>query len=180
MAEQLEFAHVFEGLFMRGLKDHLDDRLKARLKEKGLDLSKPLDPAYPSHVLSDCIIVAAQTVYPSLPLDQALNAVGHAFFRGYTGTMLGQAMLQLLRLLGPRRTLERMQRNFRTGNNYMETRFKALGPQNVELWFNETRGIPAYFQGILEQGGNDIGAKNMQVSYRDDPAGGTWFAVTWA
>ncbi len=56
---------------------------------------------------------------------------------------------------------------------------EQLGPQNVELWFNETKGIPPYFQGILEQGGAAIGAKNMQVSFRDDPAGGTWFAVTW-
>ncbi len=145
-SEPLDFAHVFEGLFLRGLRGQLDAELMRRVKEKGVDLSKPLEPAYPAHVLVDCLTVAAQTLYPNQTLERGINTLGHVFFRSYVDTFMGRAMLSVLRMVGPRRTLERMQRNFRTGNNYIETRFVSVAPGHAELWFNETGAYRRIFR----------------------------------
>ena len=108
-AQPLDFGQVYEGLFVRGLRGRLT-----------------LQPAYPSSVLPACIVLTAQTLYPTEPLEQALKVIGRTFFLGFIDTLLGRAMLGLLRIIGPRRSLERMQRNFRTGSNYIETRFLSL------------------------------------------------------
>ncbi len=178
--EPLDFEHVFEGLFSRGLRSQLSDELRAALKAQGLDLSQRLRPAYPSAVLLGCIGVAAKMLYPELPHGEGVRHIGRAFFRGYVDTMIGRAMLGLLWLIGPRRTLERMERNFRTGNNYIETRFKTLAPQHVELWFNVEGDLALYCQGILEEGAAMIGAKNTRVVPRpDDTGSGTLLDVQW-
>ena len=108
-----------------------------------------------------------------------MNALGRVFFGGYTSTVIGQAMLTMMRLIGPKRSLERMQRNFRTGGNYIETRFRELGPNHVELWFNEVNGMPSYVQGIIEAGAEQIGARNVRVEYRPEPEGGVLYTVIW-
>lgn len=40
--------------------------------------------------------------------------------------------LRLLQVLGPRRTLQRAQKNFRTGNNYTEVRFSDVSPTEMD------------------------------------------------
>ena len=178
--EPLDFEHVFEGLFLRGLRSQLSDELKAALKAQGLDLSQRLRPAYPAPVLRGCIRAAAKLLYPEMPHGEGICQIGRAFFRGYVDTFIGRATLAVLRLIGPRRTLERMQRNFRTGNNYIETRFTTLAPQHVELWFNVTGDLALYCQGILEHGAELIGAKNTRVVQRPDVSGaGTLLDVQW-
>ncbi len=178
--EQLEFSQTIDGLFLRGLDALNNPVLLAKLKAKGLDLSRPLEPAYPASLVAACLQVAAEVVYPSVPKDQALNRVGRAFFRGYTDTMMGKAMLALMKIIGPMRTLERMQRNFRTGNNYIETRFRVIGQTHAELWFNQVYGAPTYIQGILEAGAVAIEAKDMVVTFREAPESGTWFNLVWS
>ena len=92
MAERLEFSHVVDGPFFRGLDAKSNPALMSKIKAVGIDLSRPLEPAYPAELVAKCI--------------------------------------------------ERMQRNFRTDNNYVETRFQQFGPEHVELWFNEVNGLP--------------------------------------
>lgn len=179
-AERLEFSQVIEGLFVRGLKGRVDDALRAQLKGAGIDLSNSLLPAYPSAVFAKGVELAAKHLHPDLPYERAVNQLGRAFFRGYVGTLVGAAMFQVMKLIGPRRTLQRMQRNFRTGTNYVTTRFVALGPTEVDLWFNEVNGLPTFYQGVMEEGAGLIGATNVSVIHRPDPAGGTWFHVKWA
>ena len=48
------------------------------------------------------------------------------FWSGYEKTLVGSALTAMLRVLGPKRTLERMTRNFRTANNYTEVTVEAL------------------------------------------------------
>jgi len=114
------------------------------------------------------------------------------FVRGLAGTMtpglktrlrmdtlMGKALAPVMRALGPRRTLLRMERNFRSGSNYVAVRAEATGPAELLLHFNEVHGIPGYYAGIIEQGAALTGAKDTTVEVLPAPAPGCALRVRW-
>jgi uncharacterized protein (TIGR02265 family) len=105
--------------------------------------------------------------------------VGGLFMQGYAETCIGRAMVQLMKVFGARRSLERMQRNFRTGGNYIETRFAPLDKGKAELWFNEVTGIPDFDAGVIERGGRFAGAGNLSVTFSPGTDASSTFLVTW-
>lgn len=99
--------------------------------------------------------------------------------RGYVETLLGRAMVQVMKVVGPRRSLERMQRNFRTGSNYIETRFTSLGKGQAELWFNDVSGIPDFYAGVMSAGGRLAAAGNVRVTVHPSTDESCRFLVEW-
>lgn len=176
--DKLWFSHSIEGLFARGLGARDKPELEAKLRAAGIDLNK-LEPAYPVTK----VIAAARTVlpmvWPHLSEAEQHRQLGVAFMTGYAQTFLGSAMVQVMKLIGPRRTLERMQKNLRTGGNYIETRFKAVGATEVELWLSDTSGIPGMYVGIVEEGGRMVGAKNIRVQLEEEKPPECVLRVTW-
>lgn len=176
MEERLWFDAAIEGLWHKALAGKVTPALEARLRAEGIDLARLL-PGYPAAVAARCVALTAAALFPDQPEDDRLRAIGRTFLLGYQQTLIGRAVIQVLRLIGPRRSLERMQSNFRSVN-YVKTRFTALGPNSAEVWFNHVDGIPAYFAGIIEQGGAFAGAKSVQVSWAEKD-GGCAFRVDW-
>lgn len=177
MEERLWFDAAIEGLWRKALGPRITPQLRAAMRAEGIDLDKLL-PGYPAPVVARCIALTAATLFPGRPPDDAQREIGRLFLLGYEQTLIGRAVIQVLKLIGPRRSLERMQTNFRSVN-YVKTKFTALGPTRAEVWFNEVDGIPGYFAGIIEQGGAFAGAKDVTVTWaaRD---GGCAFSVAWA
>lgn len=177
MTEKLIFAQTFEGL-LRSLSGKLSPQLVAGLRERGLDPGATLLPAYPQRVWIEVLSFVARELHPGLPLEAAVAAVGRSFMDGYAETMVGRAMVAMTRLLGPRRTLERVNRQFRTGNNFTETRLTLVSGTEYHLWVNEVR-LAGWYVGILSRGLELAGGKAVQVELhqRDEP-GGT-FRVKW-
>ncbi|MEW5741358.1 MAG: DUF2378 family protein [Myxococcota bacterium] len=178
MSEKLWFQQSIEGLFVRGVGELMTPALRDQLRALGLELDR-LQPGYPADLVSKSIRVTAAELFPTLPEPEALREIGALFMRGYTETLIGRAMVQLMRVLGPRRTLERMQRNFRTGANYIETRFRSLGPGRVELWFNDVSGIPDFYAGVMTAGGRQTGARNVRVACSPATDASCTFLVEW-
>ena len=146
--EQVVFEQGVEGL-VRTIGPRMTPQLKARLAGVGLKVDAPLLPAYPLDTWMKCLFVAAEELWPGVPPDQALFQLGEEFIDGYRQTFLGRAMLGLIRVIGPRRTLQRATRNFRTGNNYTESKVTELGPKSLDLWMNEVGPYPTFTQGIV-------------------------------
>ncbi len=178
--ERLHFEQVVDGLWHRALEPRLSPALRAALLEQGLNLDAPLEPAYPAEKMHDWVVLTASSLYPTLAQDDALKQLGVDFFKGYTSTFIGAAMKTMMRVIGTRRSLERMERNFRTGNNFMQTRFTALGAGEVELWFNDVNRLPAYYAGMLEEGGRATGAADMKVTWKLDLPTGCTYRVRWS
>nr|WP_228530592.1 MULTISPECIES: DUF2378 family protein [Myxococcaceae] len=177
--EQLIFPQTVEGLFVRGLASKMSPELKGRLREEGLDLERPLAAGYPAERFARWVRIASEVLYPGLPEEQALRRVGRHFFSGYMDTLMGKALAPLMRVLGPRRTLERMERNFRSGSNYIAVRTEAAGPTEMVLHFNDVHRIPGYFAGVIEQGAEVTGAKGTIVEVLPAPAPGCALRVRW-
>lgn len=162
VSEPVWLQHSIEGL-LRGLPGRMTPHLQGRLREVGVDV-KALVSAYSRETVARAVGVIADELFPSLEPAARERETGKLFIRGYGRTLVGASMLQLMRIIGPRMTLERMQRNFRTGTNFIETRFTSLGPRAAELWFNDHSGVPEFYAGILEEGATHTGAKRATVT----------------
>ena len=178
MSEKLWFSQSLEGLFLRGVGDAMTPALRAQLLELGIDLTR-LQPAYADEVVTKAIRLTAVALFGGKPEAEALRHVGALFMKGFAETLLGRAMVQFMKVIGPRRSLERMQRNFRTGGNYIETRFTSLGKGRAEVWFNDVSRIPDFYAGIIQRGGEFAGATDLRVAFAPQTDASCAFLVDW-
>ncbi len=178
--ERLHFAQVVEGLWVRALAGRIGPELNRELIAAGLDLTRPLLPAYPAEKISQWVRLTSRSLYPHLDETEAQRRLGGDFFRGFTQTLIGKALVAMMKVIGTRRSLERMQRNFRTGTNFIDTRFTSLGKGRAELWMNDVDGLPAYYAGIVEEGGRATGARDMKTTWEHHADGGCTYQVTWS
>jgi uncharacterized protein (TIGR02265 family) len=173
--ELLIFEQTIEALFLRALHGRLTPECKAKLRGAGLDVDQKLKPAYPLDSWMRYLRIASEELYPQEPLEQGTWKLGEAYIEGFRETMLGRAVLSMLRVLGPRRALMRATQNFRAGNNYTESKLKELGPTQFELWMNEVGTYPAFTAGIIHAGLRVAGAKDIAV----EPSGYDGHACTY-
>lgn len=178
MTEKLIFVQTFEGL-TRAYGSRFTPELLTNFRLYGFDPERLL-PAYPQKTFIEVVRLIARALNPGLEENEAIRAVGRGFIDGYDETLVGRAMLGMIRLIGPRRTLERLTRQFRTGNNFSDTRLMQKGPTEYELWCNEVR-LPGWYQGIISRGLEVAGSRDVSVEVvnRDDSGGGT-FLIRWA
>jgi uncharacterized protein (TIGR02265 family) len=179
MAEQqLWFSHTIQALFVTGLGARLTPDVRQRVEAHGIALGK-LAPAYPiTQVVAACRAILPM-LYPRLSESDGFRQLGVSFMQGYAESLVGRAMVQMMKLIGPRRTLERMQKNFRTGGNYLETRFKVLAANEVELWINDVTEMPGFYAGMIEEGGRMIGTKNLRIVSTPDVGPAWTLLVSW-
>lgn len=159
--EPLVFPQSFEGL-IRALGDQLDERCVGRLKQVGIDTQGKLAPAYPLEVWLGALKVAADTLAPQLPLEEGAAVVGRRFVEGFSGTLIGGALLTTVRLLGPERMLTRMTRNLRTGTNYLEATLQPLGPGRYALTCRPVV-VAGFYVGLFLAGLEASGARHPSV-----------------
>lgn len=178
MADKVVFEQTIEGLFVRGLGSRVTPPLKARLRDAGLDLDAKLLPAYPFEVWMRTLEVTARGLFPELPVEQAMFRVGESFIDGYRETFLGRAVLGMIRVLGPRRTLLRATQNFRSGNNYTDTKITEVDPTTIDLWMNEVGPWPTFTAGIIHAGMVATGA-TPKIDIRDHDGHACTFRVSW-
>lgn len=176
-AQHVIFASAYEAL-RRVLGDRLTDDVRARFRAHGVDVERP-PPAVPLETWLQSLEATMDTLWPELPREQAAWELGAAVMRGYAATVLGRALLQMAKVIGPKRSLERMARNLRSTNNYSETRLTELAPGQFELWINVVVH-PQYFCGLLTVGLQLTGVDSPSVQVKSyDKAAGLVLDVRW-
>lgn len=187
-------AVVFEGA-LEGIHRSFGPRLTPELldvvKQIGVDFDHLL-PAYPLTVWEEVIRIVSASLYPSLSPEQQWERMGFEWIAGYLQTMLGRAALAIGKVIGPRRTLERMGRNFRTAGNYAHFEAIAHGPCDLELvtsmiepfrtqWANRPSVIPHYRVGVLRGTLHalDVEASAVEILHHDPAIQETRFRVRW-
>ena len=178
--EQVVFEQTLEGLFLRGLHNKLTPRCRGRLKEDGLDLDRKLLPAYPFDTWMGCLMIAGEEVFAASPQKEAQFRLGELMIDGYKETFLGRAVLGMIRVLGPRRTLQRATQNFRSGNNYTESKVAEKTPTHLELWMNEVGPFPEFTAGIIFAAMRAAGAADVTVEVIAYDGHACTFKVAWA
>lgn len=176
----LVFQSAVEGLFVHGVGKRSTERLKDRLRKIGLNLDRKFDPAYPRDTWEQVLEITREELFPEMEIDTGYFKIGEAIVDGYSETLIGKALVGVVRLLGPKRTLARMTKNLRSANNYNETAQSDLSENGAEIWINEGKMNPYYFAGIFAATVRFAGAKGVQVTVRKHDETGATYEVVWA
>lgn len=177
-SERLWFSTVIESVFSKGLGTRLTPELKAGIKAVGIDLDR-LQPAYPVEQVHKACRLVMPALFPDLTEEEAFHELGVSSMRGYSDTLLGKALIQILKLIGVRRSLLRMHTSMRAGNNYLETFATVIAGNCIQLRFSDVSGMPSFYQGIIEEGGRMAHAKNLIVTTVASTPPGHEFRVEW-
>jgi uncharacterized protein (TIGR02265 family) len=179
-AEHLWYSQTIEAVFVKGLDGKLTPGIKAEFRKLGLDLDKKLSPAYPVTVVNAACKVLMPVLFPTMSEEEAFHELGLSSMRGWSETLVGKALMQLLKLIGVRRSLLRMHTTMRSGNNYIETSALVVSGNCIELVFSDVSGMPTFYQGIIEEGARMAHAKNLRITTgaTSTPPGHT-FRVEW-
>lgn len=163
MSARVFFSHTVAAMFVQAFPVAQFPGLEARYRAVGLDLSTKLLPAYSYEIWRACLEAQREVVFPGEPLDRASHQQGAKYVAAYfDGTVIGAPLKGLLRLIGPRRALDRMSRNFKTANNFSEVSLTARGENEGDLLVNDVfSASPHYIVGMLEHG---LGLCGMHVT----------------
>jgi uncharacterized protein (TIGR02265 family) len=158
----------------RGL---LDADLRRDLTALGLDLAKPRDVNLDTWVKA--LHLVAAKILPGATREAALEEVGREMFRGYVTSVVGRAMLLVLKLQGPRRSLLAIASNYSTADNVTKVATRELGPKEIELTFNQSGGVPTYVRGLILEAMATVGATGCRADFTTRPNGDEVFVVRW-
>lgn len=178
--EQIEFSQSVEGLFIKGLGSMLSPPQRQMLRAAGLDLDKPLRPGYPATDFHRWIGLAAGAVYPGLPREEAVRRVGHRAVAGLEEGLIGKALAAGLKLIGTKRSLQRIERIFKNNNNYQVATLVELTETHARVQLNQVFGLPSYYQGLFEGAVTAIGAKEPTVTILASPPPGVTLHIGWS
>jgi uncharacterized protein (TIGR02265 family) len=174
----LVFSQTVEAFLRDAFGDKMTPALQLKIKAVGIDLSKPLDPAYPLAIVEDAIELVAHEAFPALPRPQALVKLGRLQIEAFSRTLIGRATIPVFKVLvrDDLRSLKWIARGFRQANNYVETRVERVGEGHYRLWFNDAGRLPEVIQGILEGGSAMVGS-GFEVRIAERKGLECWFEV---
>lgn len=174
MSEAVVFQSSVESL-KRLSAGRLSPETLAKLRGLGFDFDRPLLTAYPLGNWEDATELVIAELYSGLALPEARAEMGADFMKAFAQTTIGKAMVVLARAIGVRRTLSRMTRNMRNGNNYTETELVDVGPGHVRLktrmraeyldaWRGKRSPLIEQFTGVLREAMRLLDAKDASVT----------------
>jgi uncharacterized protein (TIGR02265 family) len=178
LRERLIFTHTVEAMFVRGIGARMTPRLRARLAEARLDLDRLL-PAYDYPTWERTLALAVEELFPPGDVRAAYHVLGEWMMDGYFTTFMGKALLHVVRVVGTRRTVERMRTSFRSGNNYTETRLDWLDATHARLWMNECRLAAYSTRGLIHRGLMVTRPRTLSVEIAAQDDDGSVFDISW-
>jgi uncharacterized protein (TIGR02265 family) len=149
MVERLWFQNSIEGLFVRAIGAQLGAAEKAALAKAGLRVDQML-PAYSEPVVLACLRIVGPVVLPNGTWEEQQHELGVRAVRGYFDTMLGKALAQLLRLVGPERGIARLDRSLRSITNYLNARVIARGNRSADVQVEPVGPLLHFIIGIFQ------------------------------
>lgn len=171
------FPSMYDG-YQKGLGAKFDARLKQALREAGLTLEK-MPPAIPLADHLRYLTVMGKTLWPDVPEQEQQRLLGYHGIIGWKDGLLGSAVTSMLRLVGPQRTLTRLDRAFGTTNNFNKAKTEFLGPKEALVTINEVHDMPSSWVGVFEAGLELLGLQGTVTTASQEPPAAT-FRITWS
>lgn len=178
--EQIEFSQSVEGLFIKGLSGVLTTNTRNALRTAGLDLDRPLRPGYPAAEFHRWVEIVARGQFPELTQAEGVRRVGNRAISGLEDGLIGKAMAAGLKLIGPKRALQRVDRIFKSNNNYQNATLLELTETSAKVQMSDVFGLPWYYVGVFESAVQAIGAKDAKVELLASPPPGCVLHITWS
>ncbi len=173
------YAVAVESFFLRAMDGRLDAATRARLRDVGVDLGEPLQSIYRADVFHRAVALAAVAAFPALPPEEAQYQAGRAHIDAFVQSYPGKMMAALARQIDPRTILEYTATFIRLGNNFTETRARALAPHRMEVWFNDVGDVPGWYRGIVARGLEIANVPDVDVRIAASAPPSVTFDVSW-
>ncbi len=164
MRQRYVYAVAVEAFFLRAMAGRLDGPVRARLREAGIALDQPLLSVYPAALFHHAVALAAEAAYADHPPEEAQYRAGRDHIDAFVQTYPGRMMAALARQIDARTILDYTSTFLRLGNNFTETRTRALGDTRVELWVNDVGDAPGWYRGVVQRGLEVAGVKGVAVA----------------
>jgi uncharacterized protein (TIGR02265 family) len=131
-----------------------------------------IEPAYPAQDWATAVKLVSADLYPGLDPDEQHRRLGRATVMQFADTFMGKAMFTAAKVVGARRSLERMTRNLKTGSNFIETKFTVISEHLQELWMNDVSGVPGFYAGLIGAGSEYMQgwADTIDIKHREGPS----------
>ena len=166
--DHVVFSQTIDVLFRKTLAALLTPSIEVRLREAGVDLSKPLDPAYPFRIFDDALEIVATHGMPHLEKRVALRRIGEMQVDSFAETFLGKATFQFLKLLSRERFLGRMTKSWRQANNFVEAKLQTEPDGSIIVRINDVGRFPEVIEGVLHAGFKAAGhTTTIETGVRD-------------
>lgn len=162
---------------LKGLGPLDTPALRAMMRSHGLDVEN-LPPRVPVEQWVPCLKEMGRFTWPDLAQEESLRRLGLLFVRGWQTTAIGSAASGLLRLLGPRQTLMRLDRAFRTADNYSRAETILDGPKTALVRINQVDERPTFWVGVFEGGLEVVGRKGTVTLVAHEPPAAS-IRLTW-
>lgn len=168
---------LVEGVFRRALVGDLTPALLEQLAAIGVDLSVPLQPAYPRPTWYRAIELTAAALYADDVPDEQLRKLGQHIMRSLKEReIIKGPWLSMAKLLGPRRALKQAA-DFAQGGPIKLTLVEK-GKHEMEIFVEEGEQ-PALLAGILEGTIALLGGKDPAAEVGARTETGTTFLTRW-
>ncbi len=175
--EALVWGHTVEGLVRCG-KARATPAWASRLRAAGLEVDKAVAPAYTRDQWRSFLMISAEELFEGT-MEERLELLGSSFIDEYAKTILGRAVSTVMSVIGTKRSIERMTKSLRSGNNYSETRATFTGPHRAEFWLNDTLGAPSYICGALGGVLRRSGCSRVTVKTLSTQGNSAIFEIEW-
>jgi uncharacterized protein (TIGR02265 family) len=177
--ERVVFGPAIEGFFIRGLGRHLTPELKAKLLAEGLNLDLKVMPAVPAEVWARGVDLASRHLFPAQPPSQRHATMGRMGFDGFINTTMGRALLGMMRIIGPKRSLFRLTRSFRSANNFVEATIEELSPTDFRIALTDVSGMPTFWSETLRYAAELVGAVDPVIEPIGPVGPGFKYMLRW-
>ena len=105
--------------------------------------------------------------------------MGSSTLDGFGETLWGRELLAMMRLLGPRRLLTRLQRDIRASDNFTNLVVTELEKTHVEISVNWANAMPGYVEGLLGSLMLAGGARNPVVTHVSTHGSDSIYRIRW-
>lgn len=178
LEDRLIYSEVVEGLIQHGLRGQVSLRLRERLRQLGLDVDR-LPSSFPVVKWWPCLHAIVEEAFPGVPTQEGFRRLARQHVEGYGRTLLGRATLRVLRLLGPRRMVQRLPNVLSSTDNYTQGTVLEREPGAWELTLNSGGHPPGYIESLFESILEACGAREPRVRrLSSTPDSSTWL-LSW-
>jgi uncharacterized protein (TIGR02265 family) len=178
MEEPVVYQHVFESLLKHGVGTRMTPALREKLKALDADPDR-LKPAYPRDAWDGIMESVREAIYPQLSKEEGQKRLGQDMVIGTGGSVFGKMILQMVKVLGPKRTLLRVPKSYRDGNNFTEVKLTEKGPTEFEMWMSYSGNSSPMVCGSLEETLRIAGARDPKVKVTSTKFPEGVFHITW-
>jgi uncharacterized protein (TIGR02265 family) len=168
-----------EGLFNKALGPSIGHELAELLKAEGLELSRPMQHAYPRERFVKWVTTCARELFPGQEPAQALKLLGAKVVEDLkaAGSIKGP-IVGMAKLLGPRRVLRQLA-DYVHGQSGLKVKLEERGKTEARIELNDGE-LADFVAGSLERILGMVGARGATVQTSNVSPEHSVLSLRWA